>query len=118
MNMATVSYGSPLSVHPSCIAIEESIKLGAVVKRESEYISAMYFYFRFAFLQDKIINNIFILQSINVIATSLEIFHSAFLIADRLCGLVVKVLDYRSGGPGSTPGTTRKKGNGSGTGFT
>jgi hypothetical protein len=28
---------------------------------------------------------------------------------DRLCGLVVRVLDYRSGGPDSTPGTTRKK---------
>jgi hypothetical protein len=29
--------------------------------------------------------------------------------ADRLCGLVVRVLGYRSGGPGSIPGTTRKK---------
>jgi hypothetical protein len=28
---------------------------------------------------------------------------------DRLCGLVVRVLGYRSGGPGSIPGTTRKK---------
>jgi hypothetical protein len=28
---------------------------------------------------------------------------------DRLCGLVVRVLGYRFGGPGSTPGTTRKK---------
>jgi hypothetical protein len=28
---------------------------------------------------------------------------------DRLCGLVVRVLRYRSGGPGSIPGTTRKK---------
>jgi hypothetical protein len=38
---------------------------------------------------------------------------------DRLCGLVVRVLDYRSGGPGSIPGTTRKKkGSGSGTGST
>jgi hypothetical protein len=27
----------------------------------------------------------------------------------RLCGLVVRVLDYRSGGPSSIPGTTRKK---------
>jgi hypothetical protein len=30
-------------------------------------------------------------------------------ILDRLCGLVVRVLGYRSGGPGSIPGTTRKK---------
>jgi hypothetical protein len=28
---------------------------------------------------------------------------------DRLCGLVVGVLSYRSGGYGSIPGTTRKK---------
>jgi hypothetical protein len=28
---------------------------------------------------------------------------------DRLCGLVVRVLGYRSGGPGSITGTTRKK---------
>jgi hypothetical protein len=38
---------------------------------------------------------------------------------DRLCGLVVRVLGYRSGGPGSIPGTTRKeKSSGSGTGYT
>jgi hypothetical protein len=30
-------------------------------------------------------------------------------IFDRLCGLVVRVLGYRSGGPGSIPSTTRKK---------
>jgi hypothetical protein len=29
--------------------------------------------------------------------------------SDRLCGLVVRVLGYRSGGLGSIPGTTRKK---------
>jgi hypothetical protein len=28
---------------------------------------------------------------------------------DRLCGLVVRVLGYRSGGPGLTPGTTKEK---------
>jgi hypothetical protein len=28
---------------------------------------------------------------------------------DRLCGLVVRALGYRSGGTGSIPGTTRKK---------
>jgi hypothetical protein len=27
----------------------------------------------------------------------------------RLCGLVVRVLGYRSGGPGSIPDTTRRK---------
>jgi hypothetical protein len=30
----------------------------------------------------------------------------------RLCGLVVRVLGYRSGGPGSIPGTTRFSGGG------
>jgi hypothetical protein len=28
---------------------------------------------------------------------------------DRFCGLVVRVLGYRSGGPGSIPGNTKKK---------
>jgi hypothetical protein len=37
---------------------------------------------------------------------------------DRLCGLVVRVLGYRSGGPGSIPGTTEKKSSVSGTGCT
>jgi hypothetical protein len=27
---------------------------------------------------------------------------------DRLCGLVVRVLSYGSGGPGSIPGSTKK----------
>jgi hypothetical protein len=35
--------------------------------------------------------------------------HTEVDIGDRLCGLVVRVLDYRYGGPGSIPGTTRKK---------
>jgi hypothetical protein len=30
-------------------------------------------------------------------------------VGDRLCGLVVRVLSYRSGGPGSIPGNTKKK---------
>jgi hypothetical protein len=30
-------------------------------------------------------------------------------VRDRLCNLVVRVLGYRFGGPGSTPVTTRKK---------
>jgi hypothetical protein len=39
-------------------------------------------------------------------------------LSDRLCDLVVRVLGYRSGGPGSIPGTTKKKCRGSGTGST
>jgi hypothetical protein len=38
-------------------------------------------------------------------------------ISDRLCGLVVRVLDYRCRGPGSIPGYY-KKSSGSGTGST
>jgi hypothetical protein len=42
-----------------------------------------------------------------------------YIYIDRLCGLVVRVLGYRSGGPGSIPGTIRKKkSSASGTGFT
>jgi hypothetical protein len=36
-------------------------------------------------------------------------FLSFSFLNDRRCGLVVRVLGYRSGGPGSIPGTTRKK---------
>jgi hypothetical protein len=41
----------------------------------------------------------------NITITILDIIHLLF---DRLCGLVVRVLGYRSGGPGSIPGTTKK----------
>jgi hypothetical protein len=37
-------------------------------------------------------------------------FHMERSKCDRLCGLVVRVLGYRSGGPGSIPGTTRFSG--------
>jgi hypothetical protein len=43
-------------------------------------------------------------------------FRFVIFALNRLCGLVV--LGYRSGGPGSIPGTTRKKSSGSGTGST
>jgi hypothetical protein len=36
------------------------------------------------------------------------IFHLQGYWMDHLCGLVVRVLGYRSAGPGSIPGTTRK----------
>jgi hypothetical protein len=39
---------------------------------------------------------------------SLNIGHVSNLF-DRLCSLVVRVLGYRSGDPGSIPGTTKKK---------
>jgi hypothetical protein len=45
-------------------------------------------------------------------------FFDISFVKDRFCGLVVRVLGYRSGGPGSIPGTTRKRSSGSGTGFT
>jgi hypothetical protein len=46
------------------------------------------------------------------------LFGHTVVLRYRLCGLVVRVLGYRSGGPGSIPGTTRKKSSGSGTGPT
>jgi hypothetical protein len=36
-------------------------------------------------------------------------FGISVVIVDCLCSLVVRVLGYRSGGPGSIPGTTKKK---------
>jgi hypothetical protein len=43
---------------------------------------------------------------------------SVLFLTDRLCGLVIRVIVHRSGGPGSIPGTTRKKSSVSGTGST
>jgi hypothetical protein len=37
-------------------------------------------------------------------------YHLLSVDYDRLCGLVVRVLGYRFGGPGSIPGTTRFSG--------
>jgi hypothetical protein len=50
----------------------------------------------------------FLFYKINVLN---EIFNFVIIFyhSDRLCGLVVRVRDYRSRGPGSIPGTTRKK---------
>jgi hypothetical protein len=39
----------------------------------------------------------------------MDSFHFLLVERDRLCGLVARVLGYRSGGPGSIPGTTSKK---------
>jgi hypothetical protein len=36
-----------------------------------------------------------------------NLIETSFDDLDRLCGLVVRVLGSRSGGPGSIPGTTR-----------
>jgi hypothetical protein len=45
----------------------------------------------------------------NIPLYGIEIFVWSLARRDRLCGLVVRVIGYRSGGPGSIPGTTRKK---------
>jgi hypothetical protein len=60
---------------------------------------------------------------LNILFDIKGIVHKEFVLVgqtvDRLCGLVVRVLGYRSGDPGSIPGTTRKKKrSGSGTGST
>jgi hypothetical protein len=38
-----------------------------------------------------------------------QLFGGKYRFCERLCGLVARVLGYRSGGPGSIPGTTREK---------
>jgi hypothetical protein len=43
----------------------------------------------------------------NIICMLLVIISVRGWVSDRLCGLVVRVLDYRSEGPGSIPDTTR-----------
>jgi hypothetical protein len=43
------------------------------------------------------------------LAILIKISHAIHEENDRLYGLVVRVLGYRSGGPGSIPGTTEKK---------
>jgi hypothetical protein len=59
------------------------------------------------------------------IASTSELLLVSLSMIDRLCGLVVRVLGYRFGGPGSIPGSTRFSGkkkrktiSGSGTGST
>jgi hypothetical protein len=53
------------------------------------------------------LNDTFYISS--CLSCPLHIFFQEYKQVDRICGLVVKVLGYRSGGPGSIPGTTRKK---------
>jgi hypothetical protein len=45
-------------------------------------------------------------NSVNI--RNIRLFIYICLYMDRLCGLVVRVLGYRSGGPGSIPSTTKK----------
>jgi hypothetical protein len=64
-------------------------------------------------------NNIYLvfctfISRLNSLLASIKVSVFFFIVSmlspsDRLCGLVVRVLGYRSGGPGSIPGTTRKK---------
>jgi hypothetical protein len=46
------------------------------------------------------------------------VFHMVIELCDRLCDLVVRVLDYRSWGPGFDSRALQKKSSGSGTGST
>jgi hypothetical protein len=48
-------------------------------------------------------------RDVNLVDDLQCLFSFLFLYCDRLCGLVVRVFGYRSGGPGSIPGTTMKK---------
>jgi hypothetical protein len=56
------------------------------------------------------------MKYMSFIETDFTLYFGVVIVSsDRLCGLVVRVLGYRFGGPGSIPGTTRKKSSGSGT---
>jgi hypothetical protein len=61
------------------------------------------------------------MDSFNI--STIPVNHAVNIILVLLCGLVVRVLGYKSGGPGSIPGTTRftgkkrKKENSSGSGM-
>jgi hypothetical protein len=48
-------------------------------------------------------------EKLTSVTGNISSFRSVIFSSDRLCGLVVRVLGYRSGGPGSIPCTTRKK---------
>jgi hypothetical protein len=48
-------------------------------------------------------------KHIHIFTRNFIIFKGVFSLFHLLCGLVVRVLGYRSRGPGSIPGTTRKK---------
>jgi hypothetical protein len=50
----------------------------------------------------------FHLHSIDILKT-ISVLSYILCLADHLYGLVVRVLGCRSGGPGSIPGTTRKR---------
>jgi hypothetical protein len=43
------------------------------------------------------------------VPSSPYVFVVYYITLDHLCGLVIRVLGYRSGGPSSIPGTIRKK---------
>jgi hypothetical protein len=50
--------------------------------------------------------------TLNIVTVNISLYILSIMILnqiDRLCGLVVRVLGYRSGGLGSIPGTTREK---------
>jgi hypothetical protein len=62
-----------------------------------------------ASLQEEVLLLIFLSASSYLVPSSCLVlfFDLVYMLDDRLCGLVVRVLGYRSGGPGSIPGTTR-----------
>jgi hypothetical protein len=53
---------------------------------------------------------------VTMCVTKIKLKYALIVPIDSLCGLVVRVLGYRSGDPGSIPGTTKKKENSSGSG--
>jgi hypothetical protein len=50
------------------------------------------------------------MQQVTLSWTVLKFYYEVKYIVVAICGLVVRVLGHRSGGPGSIPGTTRFSG--------
>jgi hypothetical protein len=55
------------------------------------------------------LNRLIKISATGLISDAVKYNEYLSMLKDRLCGLVVRVLGYRSGGPDSIPGTTRKK---------
>jgi hypothetical protein len=67
---------------------------------------------RTKFCKDQNLNDCEPYSIFRYISVNIDHIRNSFRIIgarDRLCGLAVRVLGYRSGGPGSILGTTRKK---------
>jgi hypothetical protein len=57
----------------------------------------------------KLFDHVTIFIAVKIYISKHVRINESIVCVHRLCGLVVRVLGYRSGGPGSIPGTNREK---------